>query len=36
MIAAVHGYCLAGGFEIALSCDIRICSEEATFGLAGD
>ena len=33
MIAAVHGYCLAGGFEIALSCDIRICSEEATFGL---
>ncbi len=33
MIAAVHGYCLAGGFEIALSCDIRICSDEATFGL---
>ena len=33
MIAAVHGYCLAGGFEIALSCDIRICSEDATFGL---
>ena len=33
MIAAVHGYCLAGGFEIALSCDIRICSEDAAFGL---
>ena len=33
MIAAVQGYCLAGGFEIALSCDIRICSEDATFGL---
>lgn len=33
MIAAVQGYCLAGGFEIALSCDIRICSEDASFGL---
>ena len=33
MIAAVQGYCLAGGFEIALACDIRICSEDAVFGL---
>lgn len=33
MIAAINGHCLAGGFEVALSCDIRIASENATFGL---
>ena len=32
MIAAINGYCLAGGQEIALACDIRICSENAQFG----
>jgi enoyl-CoA hydratase/carnithine racemase len=33
IIAAIHGYCLAGGLELALSCDIRIAAENAQFGL---
>ncbi|MFN0071188.1 MAG: enoyl-CoA hydratase/isomerase family protein [Chloroflexota bacterium] len=33
IIAAVHGYCLGGGFELALACDIRIVTEDAQFGL---
>lgn len=32
MIAAVHGYTLAGGLELALSCDIRVAAEDAVFG----
>ncbi|MBS0446450.1 MAG: enoyl-CoA hydratase/isomerase family protein [Proteobacteria bacterium] len=31
-IAAVHGACLAGAFELALSCDITIATEDAIFG----
>jgi len=33
MIAAVNGYCLAGGLEMALACDVRIAAEHAVFGL---
>jgi enoyl-CoA hydratase len=31
-IAAVHGACLAGAFELAMACDITIADENATFG----
>jgi enoyl-CoA hydratase len=33
VIAAMHGYVLGSGIEISLCCDIRLCTEDARFGL---
>jgi enoyl-CoA hydratase/carnithine racemase len=33
VIAQIHGYCLGGGLQMALACDIRIAREDAMLGL---
>jgi enoyl-CoA hydratase/carnithine racemase len=33
LIAALHGYCLAGGLELALTCDLRLAAEGTRFGM---
>ena len=33
VIARIEGYCLGVGFELALACDFRICSDDAKLGL---
>jgi len=32
-IARIRGYCLGGGLGVALNCDLRICAEDAKFGI---
>lgn len=33
VIAAIEGFCLTGGLELALCCDIRICGDTSQFGI---
>jgi enoyl-CoA hydratase len=33
VVARIPGWCLGGGMELALACDLRICADEAQFGM---
>jgi enoyl-CoA hydratase/carnithine racemase len=32
-IAVLHGYCIGGGLQLAISCDLRVCSDDCRLGL---
>ncbi len=33
VIAAIHGHCIGGGVDLTTACDIRLCSQDATFAI---
>lgn len=33
VIAAVHGHCIGGGVDLTTACDIRLCTQDATFSI---
>jgi enoyl-CoA hydratase/carnithine racemase len=33
LLAMIHGYCVGGGLSIAIGCDLRICADDARFGV---
>jgi enoyl-CoA hydratase len=35
VVAVIHGYCMGGGLDLALACDLRIASKHAVFGHRG-
>jgi enoyl-CoA hydratase/carnithine racemase len=33
VVGVLHGYCIGGGLQLAVACDVRLCAEDAVLGL---